>query len=422
MSFRIHCPECDIMFEPPAGVWTAQCPFCGKPVEVPQIRPGEEPKGYRQRVRKGPGQWLRLRAHLPSWANLAMAASFGMIMSSALIQAWLAAGRLRSAESFERALESWNQALASRQDAETVKAADRLLAILQSPDSKTIARDTPVDEKDIRSRRKSAAHADWNRRFQAASSQRSVEGLAALKSLWAETANDLDLAGFASPARVAWSSLRADLIRDNLARFEAAFAANESPKARDALQSAENVMLESLEDQAKSPQFDEGIAAAAQRLAARYGLSIRFRLVEATFSDEKSARERVVPLFEERLRAIGYVIGKFRDETLDRRFREALKYRLEIDVAERFGRTFDDTPHRTTTLQFDFVLTAAGQDPQRRNAVARTPRIPAKTSIGMSRLQLSKRSDEKVERTLDEAAWESIAGPVSQAIGTLPKP
>jgi|GEM_PF-6837561 len=422
MSFRIHCPECDIMFEPPGGVWTARCPFCGKPVEVPQIRPGEEPKGYRQRVRKGPGRWLVLRAHLPTWANLAMAASFVMIMTSILIQSWLAAGRLRSADSFERALDSWNQALASRQDAETVKAADRLLALLQSPEAKVFVVDRPIDAQSIRSQRRTAAQADWNRRFQVATGARSAEGLSAMKSLWAETSADTDLAGFASRASDAWAALRADLILADLARFEVAIAANESRKAADALKSAETVMLASLDDQDQSIRVHEGIAEAAQKLAARFGLSIRFRLAEATFTDDKTARQRVVPLFEDRLRASGYVIMKFRDEAVDRMFREAVKYRLDLDVAERYGRTFDDTPHRTTTLQFDFVLNAAGLDPQRRNAVARTPRIPAKTAIGMSRLQLSKRSDDKIERTLDEAAWDSIAGPVSQAIGTLPKP
>lgn len=410
------------MFEPPIGVLTALCPFCGKAVEVPQFRPGDKPVGYRKRIRKGPGWWLMLRAHLPSWANRAMAASFVMIMTSALIQSWLAAHRLRSADDLERALQAWNQAIESRRDAATVEAADRLLAILQTIDPKEIAEVDSIDAAKIRELRSKAAQADWTRRLQAALALRKASGLNDLKALVAEAAADADLARFTAHARDAWAALRQELMRADLARFEAALAANRGEEAENALKSAENVMIEQVEDRSATPPADAEITLAVDRLAARLGLAIRFRLTEANFANESFAREKALPLFEDRLRALGYVIGKFRHAELERRFRDGARYRLDIDVAERFGRPYEDTPHRTTTIQFDLVLSAAGIAPQRRNAAVRTPRIPAKTAIGMSRLQLSKRSDEKIERKLEEAAWESITGPVTQAAVSLPRP
>jgi hypothetical protein len=145
-------------------------------------------------------------------------------------------------------------------------------------------------------------------------------------------------------------------------------------------------------------------------------------MVDRTFSTNDEACRRLEPLIVADAERIGYVVGDLKDPKLNDLFREASRYRLEATISERFSRTFEDTPHRTTSLEFGFVLFEDGAEVGRRTATARTPRIPASTAIGMSRLQLSKRSDERIEKRLAEAAWETIPSPVRQALSSLPAP
>lgn len=410
------------MFEPPGGVWAAQCPFCGRQVEVPQFRAGTPVTEFRKRVRKGPGWLPKLRSHLPGWANLALATSFVMILSSSLIQAWLAAHEQRSSDAYLRARDSWNRAIAGTDDSETVKAADRLLEILKSDAVREIASAQGLMESEIAGRRRLSARADWERRFSEASTKTPEEAFVNLGDLYRLATSDSDLNGLASQAAEAWSRIRSDRIRADLAQFAVALEKGESHAAWNSLTSAAGFLGLKFGESSGSDAFRDEIGQAVERIAGRYGLTFGFRLKARTFVSETDARERVLPLLEDRMGKLGYLVNDLKDPVFGKRFQDAAKYRMEIELSEKYGRAFEETPHKTTSLEFDFVLKSPGMGDERRNVVVRTPRIPAKTAIGMSRLQLAKSSDERIERNLQQAAWDSIAGPVSQTLGTYSAP
>ncbi|MBI1325780.1 hypothetical protein GC170_21675, partial [bacterium] len=405
MSFRIHCPECDIMFEPPAGVWAAQCPFCGKLVEVPQVRAGSTSTEFRKRVRKGPGWWPRLRAHLPAWTNLVLATSFVMLLTSALIQAWLAAHEQRSSDAFLRAMVSWKKAQADKDDAETVKAADRLIEILKSEPARELAAAQGLKESEVASMRRKAARANWERRLEGATKKPPDEAFADLSDLFRLAKADADSIDLAPKSVEAWARIRADTIRAAMSQFAAAFDKGESRSAWNSLKSAEGFLGRKFDDGSGSDPFRVEIGRAVDRIAGRFGLTFGFRMKARTFVSENDAKDRVLPLLEDRLGKLGYIVNDLKDPEYVKRFDDSAKYRMDVEVAEKYGRAFEDTPHRTTSIEFDFVLKSPGMADERRNVVVRTPRIPAKTAIGMSRLQLAKNSDERIERNLQQAAW-----------------
>jgi len=76
-------------------------------VEVPRIGPGVEISGYRKVSRRRPSRWIWFQAHLPVWTNPVLAASFMLILSASLMQAWLAAHEERSVGAMRRALVEW---------------------------------------------------------------------------------------------------------------------------------------------------------------------------------------------------------------------------------------------------------------------------------------------------------------------------
>jgi hypothetical protein len=410
------------MFEPPSGVWSAQCPFCGKKVEVPQIRAGETGSGFRKRIRKGPGWLLRLRAHMPSWANRVLVLSFVMILSSALIQSWLVAHGRRAANAVRRAHEAWTLAAASHDDAETLRAADRLLALLDTEEAKARAAKLGSKESEVRERRAFAARSYWDSRFVTAAKAPPLEALEAIADLHQESNSDSDLSTRTEKATQEWNSIRAGAVRSALDQCEAALAAKKNQAAWLSLKFAEDVYLKRLEDKQPDDEFRTGIIEAVKKVAGQFGMTIDFRLIAKTFSTVESASTRVLPLIRTKMKGEGYVFGDLESPDFRAKFSEFTKYRLEIEVSEKYGRKFEDTPHRTTTLDFIFVLKSDGAPDEKRSAVARTPRIPAKTAIGMSRIQLAKQSDERVERNLATAAWDEVDGPISQAIGGLPGP
>ncbi len=410
------------MFEPPAGVWAAQCPFCGKQVEVPQMRAGSAQPEFRKRVRKGPGWWPVVRSHLPGWTNLALSAVFLMLLTSALIQAWLAAHEKRTSDAFERAVESWNKAIAGGNAAETVKSADRLLLMLKTDSARELAAARGLQETDVATRRKTAARADWERRFEAAIELSPEASFADLSDLFGLAKSDPDLSSQAPLAAEAWAKRRAEVMRTAMAQVAAALEKGESASAWKSLKTAESFLVRTMDQNSAEDPFRAEISQAVERIAGRFGMTFVLSTKATVFVSENAARERVVPILQERMGKMGYLFDDLTDPEFVKRFRQAARFRMEIGVTEKYGKPFEDTPHRTTAIEFDFVLKSAGMNDERRNVVVRTPRIPAKTAIGMSRLQLAKNSDERIERTLQQAAWDSIAGPVSQTVGSFPAP
>jgi len=363
-----------------------------------------------------------MRSHLPGWTNLALAAVFVMLLTSALIQAWLAAHEKRASDDFARAVESWNQAVAGGDFAETVKAADRLLLMLKTASARDLAAARGLQETDVSTRRKTAARADWERRFEAATELSPEASFAALADLFRLAKSDPDLSSQAPLAVAAWAKRRTEVIRAAMAQFAAALEKGESPAAWKSLKTAESFLVRTIDENSADDPFRAEISQAVDRIAGRFGMTFVLKTKATVFVSENAARERVVPILQERMSKMGYLFDDLTDPDFAKRFRQAARYRMEIGVTEKYGKTFEDTPHRTTAIEFDFVLKSAGANEERRNVVVRTPRIPAKTAIGMSRLQLAKNSDERIERNLQQAAWDSIAGPISQTVGTFPAP
>jgi hypothetical protein len=422
MSFRVHCPDCDIVFEPPAGVWSARCPFCGKEVEVPHIHGVAVPTGYRKRVRKGAGRWVIFQAHLPRWTNSVLAVSFVMLLASALIQAWLSAHEERSAGAMRRALAAWKSAGESREPSQVVDAADRLLEAIGPDSANRILASEGLTESVVRDHRSKAVRTSWTMRFDKAIGASDEASLRVLSELTEEAGRDSDLNAERQRAVDAWLALRERLTRQALAENEAALSRGESQPCWVALVRASRVESMSIQGGERSEVLRQEVERAADRTAGKFGLSVICSMVDRTFSTNDEACRRLEPLIVADAERIGYVVGDLKDPKLNDLFREASRYRLEATISERFSRTFEDTPHRTTSLEFGFVLFEDGAEVGRRTATARTPRIPASTAIGMSRLQLSKRSDERIEKRLAEAAWETIPSPVRQALSSLPAP
>lgn len=142
-------------------------------------------------------------------------------------------------------------------------------------------------------------------------------------------------------------------------------------------------------------------------------------MTESNFTSTATASSQILPLIVSLATAKGYALAEFADQAHQTLFLKSAAYTLDLQISERFGRGFEETPHRTTLIEVRMNLLRSGKSLWNQVATARTSKIPAQTAMGMSRLQLSKQSDERIERKLNEAAWETLPKAINQSMQLL---
>lgn len=416
----MNCPECDTVFEPPDDVWSARCPFCGCEVEVPHTHGHLNAGTFRKRLRKQPGWLIRLRSHLPGWANTVLVLCFSLILLSVLMQAWVATHADRSATAMLRAISGYQAATKPPADADVlINAYDNLLANWGSDSAQRVADQAGLKKPVLRNQRRTLIRTRWNGDLTRQAMQPAANALKGIAELIDQARGEEDLADLAAQGRNHWQKRRDGAIQAALKQAAAQIQNQNAAKAAEELKTAEFFWLENLAEVPPAKEFETPLTNTARQLAGWRGIRLDVQMVSTTFTSADQARTVVGPVIAKAWLAKGYVSPEFKSEKLGRVFQDSSRFLLTARIAERYGRGFEETPHRTTILDVKLALVQNGREAWAQQATARTPRIPARTAMGMSRLQLSKQSDEKIEKKLNEAAWESLPAALSQPLQLL---
>lgn len=423
MGIRVICPECDTVFEPPAGVWSAQCPFCGRESEVPHAVQSIDSSKVRKRLRKPPGWLIVLLNHMPPWGSRVLISSFCLMLASFLMQTWTSAHSDQSKIAMQRAIRGLNLARSEQKPDALLKAIDATIQSWTTDSAQFAAQSAGLDRDSLKNERRFLARLIWSNALKQLqeSPDDALSRLDAAGELADSASADQDLYELKPEAVRFWTLLRDDQVARHLGRSRELSQAQKAAESADELTASVAWNLKTRPEVAINAQLRAAIEAQALALAQSNGIVVASEMIRTVFTDLDHAALKIMPLVEKNLRDRNYVLLNSKDEALNQMFRDASKFRLVIKIDERFGRPFEDTPHRTTLVDTNFILSDKSKIIWQQTASARTPRIPARTSMGMSRLQLSKRSDEKVERKLSEATWESVPAGLNQTLQLLPQ-
>ncbi len=421
MSYRINCPECDTVFEPRPGVWSAHCPFCGCRVEVPHSVDTIDASQFRKRIRKPPGWLIRLQAHLPSWANFALICCGVLITLSVVMQAWVVTHADRSAMLMRRAIDDYQSLSESADEMLVVQACDKLLDLWTTSSARLEADRAGLTEDQTRRLRRDLIRKSWNKRLEAMSNSSTspLQALEGESKLLDETANDPDLKDFSNKARTAWRTTRDGGIQSQLDLCQAQIDSNRPQESLKSLMNAEQLQARNLAEVPAPTDSEPRFRSLLERLSKWRGVSPRILMTESNFTSTATASSQILPLIVSLATAKGYALAEFADQAHQTLFLKSAAYTLDLQISERFGRGFEETPHRTTLIEVRMNLLRSGKSLWNQVATARTSKIPAQTAMGMSRLQLSKQSDERIERKLNEAAWETLPKAINQSMQLL---
>lgn len=419
MSLRINCPECDTVFEPPGDVWSARCPFCAHEVEVPHTHGELNAATFRKRLRKQPGWLIRLRSHLPAWANPVLILSFSLLMLSFTLQAWMATHADRSATAMLRAIKAY-QAVATTTDTdELIKSCDRLIAQWGPESANQVAAQAGLKLASIRHQRLNLVRNRWSAALHRQAGQNTQAALVAIATLIDQAKADQDLVELVPKGLSQWQKERSLAIGNSIERCRANIQSRNAAQAAEELINAEAFWLARLTEVTVPEEFDTTLTNLATQLARWRGIRFDVQMTSTTFTAAEQARQLTEPVAARAWKGKGYIAPRFKSDRLARAFQDSSTFRLSQRIAERYGRGFEETPHRTTILEVQLTLYQNNREVWSQQSTSRTPRIPARTAMGMSRLQLSKQSDEKIEKKLNEAAWESLPASLSQPLQLL---
>lgn len=423
MALHILCPECDTVFEPPAGVWTAHCPFCGHVSEVPHTISTLDSTKFRKRLRKTPGWITDLLNHMPPWGGRVLVFSFILCLISSLLQAWTSAHSDQSRIAMIRAVENLAKARSGTDSEELIKALDGTLSVWDSESSEQVASEAGLIRDQIRKERKTLIQRVWSEALEKLNRNETdpEKRLQALSNLADRATEDDDLIELKSAALQFWRDLR-DLETDKALNL--ADQQKSNAKAVASLESLKRAYRWANENR---PEMDRNvdrlfkIEKFARQLAEWRGVIVVPEMVRTTFTDLPAASGQILPTVSQNLRTRDYLMAEPEDKDFAKWFQESSGFQLRVGIDEHFGRPFEDTPHRTTIITVLLKFNRGDETLWSQQATGRTPRIPAKTAMGMSRLQLSSKSDEKIEKRLAEAAWESLPQALNQVMQLLPE-
>ncbi|MFM7594512.1 MAG: hypothetical protein ACKO85_22180 [Isosphaeraceae bacterium] len=420
MSIRIHCPQCDTVFEPPEGVWSAHCPFCGYESEVPHTHQDIDHGAFRKRFRRAPGWLVTLVAAMPPWGGPALVLSFFLLLASAFMQSWTAAHSDRSATAMSRALKSLESGKASGDNEKLLAGLDQVIAAWASESAETMALAAGLKKEAVKEQRKSLIQARWQKTLNLAAGQTGEKSLKLIEELEKEALGEPDLNSLAASATEAWAAARNRVVNQFRADFKFASESGQWQKAATALTSAVNLQTRARQSGQSQPALGDDLRVLVTQLARTHGVRINRSMIRTVFTDLPTASTRTLPTIQKQLADKGYIGMQSLSAEADKLFQEQSAYRLEVKFDETFGRPFEETPHRISIITIGMTFFKGPEQIWVQSATARTPRNPAQTAIGLSRIQLSKNTDERIERKFNEAAWETAPAALNQALQLVP--
>lgn len=420
MAIRIHCPQCDTVFEPPVEVWTALCPFCGYETEVPHTHQDIDHGTFRRKARRAPGWCVTLLAAMPPWGGPALVLSFILLLASAFMQSWTAAHSDRSATAMSRALKSLESARASGENDKILEGLDQVLAAWASESAENMATAAGLKKGSVKEQRKSLIQARWLKKRNLAAGLTDEKSLKLIEDLEKEALGEPDLNSLVDSAAKAWEEARSRLVNQSRADFSAAFNSGQWQKATMALTSAVNLQTRARRSGQGQQALGDELRDSVTQLARSHGVRINSSMVRTLFTDLPTASSRTLPAIRRILADKGYFELNSLSTEADKLFQDQSAYRLDVKYDETFGRPFEETPHRIGIITIGMTLFKRTDQIWVQSATARTPRNPAQTAIGLSRIQLSKNTDERIERKFNEAAWENAPSALNQALQLVP--
>lgn len=388
-------------------------------MEVPHSHADIDPSQFRKRFRKPPGWLIRLQNHLPVWANSALVFSSILIALSVSMQAWMVTHADHSAILMDRAIQQYKSLNPASDELDVVKSCDRMIELWAIDSARLKAESMGLTEPEIRKIRREQARKSWKKRIERLSGSKTLDALEGYSKLLDESVSDSDLKDLTEESRNLWRTARDNSIQKTLDQCQAQMQANQPQESLKSLMEVEKFQLQNLEGVPSAADTEPRFATLVQALAKWRGMSVQLMMTESNFTKSDKASEQILPVIEKNGLAKGYLFPRFTVATHQDLFLKSALFRFDLQVSERYGRGFEETPHRTTLIEVRMNLIRDGQSIWNQAATTRTPRIPAKTAMGMSRLQLSKQSDERIERKLNEAAWESLPKPLNQSLQLL---
>jgi hypothetical protein len=420
MSIRIHCSHCDTVFEPPEDVWSARCPFCSHETEVPRTHQGFDHGTFRRRYRRAPGWLVVLITAMPPWGGPALVASFFLLLASAFMQSWTAAHSDRSATAMVRAIKQLELSTNADKNQDLLKSYDLVLLAWTTESADELATKAGLKKEVLRKNRSELAQKLWQSNLALAVNDSSERGLRSIEELEQEALSDEDLKPLANAAAEAWEMAKSGQVNRFIATARSAATAGEISKALADLGAAINWQMKAKGGKTTNDPLPEQLRKLITEISLRNGLIVDSAISRTIFTDLKTATARCQPTIEKRLLEKRYAVFQSPSSEANRIFQENAPYRLTVRYEENYGRPYEDTPHRIGIINVQMALSKGNSQLWAQSAMARTPRNPAQTAMGLSRLQLSKNTDGRVERRFNEAAWETVPAALSQSLQLLP--
>lgn len=357
---------------------------------------------------------------MPGWGNAVLVISFSLFLVGVFMQAWVATHGDQASTAMRRAIRIYTADQAEATDKKRLEDLDNLISAWQSPSAEQVALAMGLVRNELVDKRRELIRHIWNHDLETASKLPADDALKQIEALNQKAADEPDLQRLLKVGTEKWRAIRAREINKNLELCRAATLRGDVKDAGEVLVRAEKFWLMMHPGVDDAGPFEELLVEETTILARKIGYIYEPRMVAKVFTETETARRITLPVISKAMMEKGYAAPQFTSARLPEVFRKNAAFRLAVEITERYGRGFEETPHRTTILEARLTLFRGSRVVTNQQATARTPRIPATTAMGMSRLQLSKQSDEKIERKLNEAAWETLPGALAQPLQLIP--
>lgn len=358
---------------------------------------------------------------MPGWGNAVLVISFSLFLTGAFMQAWVATHGDQAATAMRRAIRSYTEDQSGATETKRLQNLEDVIGAWQSPSAEKVARASGLVRNELVEKRRDLIRQIWSHDLENAAKQPADDALKQIEALNQMTAGEPDLQNLLKVGTEKWQAIRAVEINKNLELCRVATLRGDAKAAGDSLVRAEKFWLMKQSGLNDAGQFEGLLAESTASLAQKIGYIYEPYMTAKVFNVTEDARRITLPTISKAMNDKGYAAPTLASRQLSDTFRKNAAFRLVVEITERYGRGFEETPHRTTILEARLTLFRGSRAVTNQQATARTPRIPATTAMGMSRLQLSKQSDEKIERKLNEAAWEALPGALTQPLQLIPK-
>lgn len=357
---------------------------------------------------------------MPPWGGPALSLSFVLLLASAFMQSWTAAHSDRSANTMSRALKSLESGRASGDELKILAGVEQVLAAWASESAENLALAAGLKKESLKEQRRQLTQTRWQKSLEQARILTGEKSLKTLEELERQALTDPDLNLLAKSAAEAWQLAKTRQLSQFMENYAAAAAASKWSNALAAITSAINLQTRLRQSGQPPEPLGEAMKKSIAQLAGGHGVRVIASMTRTIFTDLPTASARTLPTIERQLADKGYFALQSLSAEANKLFQEQSAYRFEVKFEENFGRPFEETPHRIGLITIQMALFIGQEQLWVQSATARTPRNPAQTALGLSRIQLSKNTDERIERKFNEAAWETAPPALNQALQLLP--